>query len=189
MSTQFPTGPTRRVQAGDTPDLNDGLLSRGIAASLNLARGNACVLVDGNITLATIALVSAGRAPFVPIESVDNSAGAAGALEASGVVAPQRVALLVEASSATIFPGDYVKPSNNGDGTVERWVPGTDDDHEKYARYLGIEAAVFDRATTTPFSETLSPGIVPDQDLVPTANAEDNVGWFQLVESQGGAVT
>lgn len=189
MSTQFPTGPTRRVQAGDTPDLNDGLLSRGIAASLNLARGNACVLVDGNITLATLALMAAGHAPFVPIESVDNSAGAAGALEASGVEAPQRVALLVEASSTALNPGDFVKPSNNADGTVERWIPTTDAHFEKYAKYLGKEAAVFDRATTTPFSETLTPGIVPDQTLTPTADPADNVGWFQLMAAGGGAAT
>jgi len=189
MSTQFTAGPTRDVQAGDTPDLNDGLLSRDVAAALNLARGNACVLVSGSITLATIALTSAGNAPFVPVESVDNTGGAAGDVEASGVVAPQRVALLVEASSATIFPGDYVKPSSNADGTVERWVPTTDDDHEKYARYLGKEAALLDRDAVTPFDETLTVGIVPDQDLVPTAAAADNVGWFQLVESQGGAVT
>ena len=109
MSTQFPTGPTRRVQAGDTPDLNDGLLSRNVDASLNLARGNACYLVDGNITLATIALANAGHTPFVPIESQDNSSGAAGDLQASGVRPPQRVALLVEASSTALNPGDYVK--------------------------------------------------------------------------------
>ena len=33
MSTQFSTGPTRNVQAGDTPDLNDGQLSRGSRSS------------------------------------------------------------------------------------------------------------------------------------------------------------
>lgn len=183
----FSVGPTRRIQAGDTPDLNDGQLSRGIAASLNLARGNACYLVDGNITLATLALSIAGHRPFVPTESVDNSSGGAGALEASGVEAPQRVALLVEASSTALNPGDYVKPSNNADGTVERWVPTTDDQRNKYAVYLGKEAALLDRATTTPFAETLTAGIVPDQTLTPTATAADNVGWFQLIENQGGA--
>lgn len=186
MSTQFPVGPTRRIQKGDTPDLNDGLLSRAIAAALNLARGDASVLVGGNITLATVALTSAGNAPFVPIESVDNTGGG---LEASGVAAPQRVALEVEASSAALDPGEYVKPSSNGDGTVEKWVAGTDDDHEKYARYLGKEAALLDRDTITPFDETLTVGIVPDQTLTPTAVAAENVGWFQLVESQGGATT
>lgn len=189
MSTQFSTGPTRQVQAGDTPDLNDGQLSRGIAASLNLARGNASLLVSGDITLATLALMAAGHAPFVPTESVDNSAGGAGALEASGVEAPQRVALLVESSSTALDPGDYVKPSNNADGTVEAWIPTTDAHFEKYAKYLGKEAALLDRDGTTPFDETLTVGIVPDQTLTPTATAGDNVGWFQLMEAGGGAAT
>ena len=186
MSTQFPTGPTRRIQAGDTPDLNDGLLSRLIVNALNLVRGNACVLVSGEITLATQALTSAGNTPFVPIESVDNTGDG---LEASGVAAPQRVALLVAASSAALDPGEYVKPSSGGDGTVQKWAPVSDDDNEKYARYLGKEAALLDRDTSTPFGETLTTGIVPDETLTPTATASDNVGWFQLVESQGGAVT
>lgn len=186
MSTQFTAGPTRRLEAGDTPDLNDGLLSRLIVDTLVLVRGNACVLVSGEIVLATQTLSIAGHTPFVPIESVDNTLDG---LEASGVTSPQRVALLAEASSATIFPGDFVKASSNVDGTVERWVPTTDDDHLKYARYLGKEAALLDRAAATPFDETLTPGIVPDQSLIPTAAAVDNVGWYQLVEAQGGGVT
>lgn len=186
MSTQFSTGPTRQVQAGDTPDLNDGLLSRPIAAALNLARGNASLLVGGDITLATLALMAAGHAPFVPIESVDNTGGG---LEASGVEASQRVALLVEASSTALEPGDFVKPSNNADGTVEAWIPTTDAHFEKYAKYLGKEAALLDRDSNTPFDETLTAGIVPDQTLTPTAAAADNVGWFQLMEAGGGAAT
>ena len=51
MSTQFSGGPTRNVQAGDTPDLNDGVLSRLIVNALNLVRGTACYLVNGEITV------------------------------------------------------------------------------------------------------------------------------------------
>lgn len=189
MSDQFSTGPTRQIQPGDTPDLNDGLLSRAQAAQ-NIARGTACFLIDGNVTIALAAAAAAGHAPFVPIESVDNSGGSAGDTEMSGVVAPQRVALRVEASSAALDPGEYVKISATG-GQVEKWVPTTDADNLKYARYLGREAALLDRAVLTPFDETLTAGIVPDQTLTPTAGATDdeNVGWFQLIESQGGAVT
>lgn len=185
MSTSFSVGPTRRIQQGDTPDLNDGLLSRPQAVD-NILRGEACFLIAGNVTVATAAVAGAGHAPFVPIESVDNSGGSAGDTEMSGVAAPQRVAMRVEASSAAIDPGEYVKISAT-DGQVELWVVA-DAAELKYARYLGKEAAVFDRATTTPFSETLSVGIVPDQTLTPTATATDdaNVGWFQLMESQAG---
>ena len=186
MSTQFTTGPTRDVQPGDTPDLNDGLLSRLIFDGLALLRGNACVLVAGEIRLATLAFMAAGHAPFVPIESVDNTNDG---LEASGVEAPQRIALLVEASSTALNPGDFVKPSGSGDGTVEFWIPTTDAHFEKYAKYLGKEAALLDRKAVSDFDETLTPGIVPDQTLTPTANDEDNVGWFQLMAAGGGAAT
>ena len=48
----------------------------------------------------------------------------------------------------------------------------------KYARYVGKEGAVFTRKATADFDETLSVGIVPDQQL-----AASEVGWFTLVES------
>ena len=47
MSTQFSVGPTRDVQPGDTPDLNDSLLSRAQAAE-NIARGLACFIAHGD---------------------------------------------------------------------------------------------------------------------------------------------
>lgn len=181
--TQFSVGPTRDVQPGDTPDLNDSLLSRKVAAQ-NIARGQACFIKDGIVTIAAVADAIAGYAAFVPVESVDNSGGAPGDLEASGVTPPQRVALAAEADSAVLQPGDYVKIAAT-DGEVEKWVATTDDQRLKYARYLGKEAALLDRNTASPYDETLTPGIVPDEALTPVSGA--NVGWFQLIESQGGA--
>lgn len=183
MSTQFSGGPTRNVQAGDTPDLNDGLLSRSQAAQ-NIARGQACYLVAGNVTLATAALSNDGRAPFVPIESIDNSTGAPGDTEMSGVASPQRVALTIGDSSviSTLNPGDYAKISNVT-GQVTNMLNGNAAGF-RYARFLGTEAALLDRNTLTPFDETLTPGIVPDQTVV-VAAGETAVAWFQLVEAQG----
>ena len=185
MSTQFPVGPTRAVQPGDTPDLNDGLLSRAQAAQ-NIARGVACYMVNGFITIGTTALAATGVSPFVPVESVDNSGGSAGDTEMSGVVAPQRVALTFETITAalTLFPGDYVKISTTVPGIVNKWLDGTDANGLKYARFLGIEAALLDRDASTPFDETLTPGIVPDQSVTGT-DAQQFVGWFQLVENPG----
>ena len=183
MSTQFTAGPTRDVQPGDTPDLNDGLLSRPQAATL-INRGEACYLVAGNITIATEALSNDGRAGFVPVESVDNSAGVAGDTEMQGVTSPQRVALVIGDATviSTFNPGDYAKIGD---------VPGqltnmltTEVAGLRYARYLGIEAALLDRDAVTPFDETLTPGIVPDQTVVVAAGATA-VAWFQLIEAQG----
>lgn len=184
MSTQFSTGPTRNVQPGDTPDLNDGQLSRGIAASTNLSRGIASFVKAGFVTIAAVADAAAGYAPFVPTASVDNSGGADGDENVSGITADQRVAIGVLIGSADLNPDDFVKISTTP-GLVERWVPTTDDQRLKYARYLGIEAALLDRNTVSPYDETLTPGIVPDQVLTPVSG--DNTAWFQLLASQGGA--
>ena len=37
---------TRNVQPGDTPDLNDGLLSRPVDISTTILRGQACIIDD-----------------------------------------------------------------------------------------------------------------------------------------------
>lgn len=185
MSTQFTAGPTRDVQPGDTPDLNDGLLSRAQSVA-NIARGIACYMVDGFVTIGTTALAATGVSPFVPIESVDNSGGVAGDTEMSGVTAPQRVALTFETITAalTLFPGDYVKISTTTPGIVNKWLDTVDAAGLKYARFLGIEAALLDRDAATPFDETLTPGIVPDQSVT-GADLAQFVGWFQLVENPG----
>lgn len=191
MSTVgFGEGATRQIQPGDTPDLNDGLLSRTIPTANSIDRGDACFLVDGDITLATQALAEDGYGPFVPIESVNNTSGAD--LPMSGVTAPQRIALRVLISTTPLNPGDYVKPSSTA-GLVEKFDTGAAGEDEfwlKYARYLGKEAALLDKDSNSPFGESLSLGIVPDQTLTPTSTQEDdgNVGWFQLIESQAGNV-
>ncbi len=183
MSTSFGTGATRQVQAGDTPDLNDGLLSREASVD-SIVRGEACYITAGIVTVATAALSNDGRAVFVPVESVDNSGN--DNLPISGVVSPQRVALTMGADSQIVFnPGDYAKISNVA-GQVEPMVD-TEVAGFRYARFLGIEAALLDVNTVTPFDETLTPGIVPDQSVT-IESGETAVGWFQLIEAQG-AVT
>lgn len=178
--TQFDPGPTRDVQQGDTPDLNDGLLSREAAVD-DIGRGELCLLIDGLVTVATDSLDQNGNAIFVPIESVANSGD--DNLPISGVTAPQRVALRAGAdSNITFHPGDYGKISNVA-GVVEPMATA-DANTFRVVRYLGKEAALLDRNASDPFDETLSVGIVPDQDLV-IPSGEFGVGWFQLVERQG----
>jgi len=178
----FSTNSTRQLTAGDTPDLNDGVLSRLIVDALNLVRGQACYLVAGEITLAAEALSLTGAAPFVPVESVDNTNDG---LEAAGVTAPQRVAVTIRGDTTdgtTFNPGDYLKVSDATSGVLAKWNNG-DVDASKYARYLGIEAALFVRDGSTPFGETLSAGVVPDQ----TQTAADGVtfvAWVQLKENE-----
>ena len=47
----------------------------------------------------------------------------------------------------------------------------------KIGAYLGKEGAVFARAGTTPFRETLSDGLNPDQDA-----AANDIVWIQLMD-------
>lgn len=181
MSVSFTEGPTRDVQPGDTPDLNDGLLSIPQAAQ-NIPRGTACLVESGFVTIANAVGQALGATPFVPIESIDNSNGNAGDTNMSGVTVNQRVALTFETITAalTLYPGDYVKISTIP-GVVTRWLNGNNAGL-KYARFLGIEAALLDRDLSTPYDETLTPGIIPDQSVT-GANGDTFVGWFQLVEN------
>jgi hypothetical protein len=121
---------------------------------------------------------------IVPIEDGDNTNGVAGDINVSGVAPNQRVALTVGNSSAEVVlnPGDFVKISNVT-GQVMR-MADADGNNLRYARYLGKEAALLDVNSVTPFDETLTVGIVPDQSLT-VASGETGVGWFQLVETQG----
>ena len=67
MSTQFPTGTTKDIQPGDTPDLNDGQLFIKMAAP-NIPGGTACfVPYSGNVTIAVSTAAGTGYSPFVPV--------------------------------------------------------------------------------------------------------------------------
>jgi len=125
-------------------------------AAQNLAAGNCCVVIAGVVTLATTSN-RAGNAPFVPIESIDNSGGSSGSKTIGGVGPRQRVTVLTVSNLET---NDYVKISST-DGQVTKFIAGTDDADLIYGRYLSEEGAVFSRSATTPYTETLSGGQKP----------------------------
>jgi hypothetical protein len=194
MSVSFTPGPTRNVQAGDTPDLNDGLLSRIVSAaataSTTRTRGVA-YLINGNnshVVIASTSNLTNGWPPFVAVETVTADATNSNVKvdePISGVTAPQRVALTFEGrgSQLSLFPGEYVKAGEadgNTIGNLTRWAQG--DVQQKYARFLGKEAALLDINTVSPFDEKLTPGVVPDQAIVVAAEGDTGVGWFQLME-------
>jgi len=162
----FSTSPTRNIQKGDTPDLNDGQQSIRMAAQ-NIPRGTMSAVVAGIVTIATIAN-SVDNSRFVPIENKDNSAGSPGDLEIKGVTATQKVAL---ETLDQIEVGGFAEVSAT-DGIVQAATSGA-----KVARYLGKEAALLDTNVSTPFEQTLTDGVVPDEPLL-----TGETGWFQLVE-------
>jgi len=173
-SASFSTSPTRQIEAGDTPGFNDDQKSRREAAE-NIAKGTPCFQVDGVITITTNTLATGNYAPFVPVESKDNSGGSIGDLEIRGVVPGQMVAM--ELKTGTLNPGDYVQVNTVNAGQIIPWAKTSN--QRRYARYFGREAGVFSRGNlAADFAENLSVGVIPDQPL--TAN---EIGWFQLVEA------
>lgn len=166
----FSVSPTRNIKAGDTPDLNDGQQSIRMAAQ-NIPRGALSSVIAGIVTVATPAN-SIDNSRFVPIESKDNSTGSPGDLEIKGVSAPQKVALISADTGVTINVGDFVQVSTTNNGEVELATTGA-----KVARYLGKEAALLDTNLSTPFDQSLTEGVVPDEPLI-----AGDIGWFQLIE-------
>lgn len=162
----FSVNPTRNIQQGDTPDLNDGQASVRMAAQ-NIPRGTMCAVVAGFVTIATAAN-SVGNVRYVPIENKDNSGGSPGDLEIKGVTATQKVALT---TLDQIEVQGFAELSAT-DGTVQAATTGA-----KVARYLGKEAALLNTNVSTPFEQTLTDGVVPDEPLL-----AGETGWFQLVE-------
>lgn len=170
-SESFSTSPTRQIEAGDTPGFNDDQISRNMAVE-NIPKGTPTFQVDGVITITTNTLATGNFAPFVPIESKDNSTD--DDLEIRGVGPLQQVALTL--FSGTLNPGDYAQVNTINSGQIIPWTKAANE--RRYARYFGKEAGVFSRGAATPFTESLSVGVIPDQPL--TAG---EIGWFTLMEA------
>jgi len=173
MSTEFASsGGTRNIEAGDTPGLD--YLGVSVAmADENISKGTKCWIING---LVTTTLVAGSEntfplTPCVPTESIDNSGG--DDLEIR-VILPNQTIALTAASDFTV--GQYGEIT--GIDTITQMSQTAVNTLRKYARYIGKEAAIFSIDGTTPFDQTLSTGIVPDQSL-----ASGEVGWFMLVES------
>lgn len=169
----FSVSPTRNIQAGDTPNLNDGLLSRPMVTS-NITRGLACVITNSGLVAIATDSNTANKTPFVPIESKNNSGGEAEDLEMEGVGPGQIIALKVTSASSIIRIGNIVQISSVN-GEVIIW--NKTNNSLRYAVYIGKDAAVLNKNDSTPFEESLSSGVVPDTSI----NASE-IGWFRLLE-------
>lgn len=172
-SNQFGTSPTRQIEAGDTPGFNDDQISR-LQSGQNIPKGTPSVQIAGVVTIANVTNTVAGIpvAPFVPVESKDNSTPVTGA-EIRGVGPNQMVAITLK--TGPVEPGEYVQIVGTA-GEIIAWTAASN--QTKYARYFGKEAGVFSRDSLTPFTENLSTGVIPDQTL-----ATGEIGWFTLMEA------
>jgi len=163
---------TRPIEAGDTPDIQDDFGVSVAMAVQNRAKGDICQMQGGLLQLAETADKTFPLSPVVPTESKDNSGD--DDLEMRVIGAGQIIALL---GSGVFFVGQYGSIESDGIITALSET-AANTASRKYARYIGKEGAIFERKATADFDETLSVGIVPDQDL-----ADAEIGWFELVES------
>ena len=164
---------TRPIEQGDTPDIQDDYAVSVAMGAENILKGTKCFIVGGFVVTTISANNTFPVTPCVPTESKDNSTGAPGDLELRVILPGQIIALT---GSGVFTVGQY--GSITGSDVITALDEGSINTIRKYARYLGKEAALFERDGSIPFGETLSTGIVPDQNL-----ADAEVGWFQLVES------
>jgi len=122
----------------------------------NIVKGDLCIADVGFVKKATQAN-SAKLAPLIAIESVDNSGGAAGDKNI-GVIGGGQIGTV--STTDALNPYDYVKVSATT-AKVMKFVTAVDDPDLIVGMYVGIEGAIFARAATTPFAETLSAGDKP----------------------------
>ena len=165
---------TRAIQAGDTPDIQDDYAVSVAMATENVSKGNHCYIVGGFVENALFSKTTFPVTPCVPTESKDNSSGNPGDKEIRIILPGQMVAIKPE----TAFTVGQYAGIKTGDSFEALNAGAVNTAFRKFARYVGKEGAIFSRDGTTPYTEVLSGGIVPDQDL---ANGE--IGWFQLTES------
>ena len=167
---------TRPIEQGDTPDIQDDFAVSVAMTNENIVKGTKCYIIGGFVETAVAANNNFPVTPVVPTESKDNSAGSAGDFELRVILPGQMIALTGD-SNFTV--GQYGEISGTDtiialSESVDNAIAGS----RKYARYMGKEGAIFTRDSVTPFTEILTTGIVPDQDLL-----SGEVGWYKLVES------
>ena len=155
----------KALTLGEIGSLQPRLEKLDMAAE-NISAGQLCVLIDGNVTIATAANES-DQTVVVAVESKDNSGGSAGDLQ---ILCAMPGTIVAVQTKTTLNPQDYVKVSATA-GMVDEHVTATDAIDLMVGRYVSKDTGVFVRATSTPFAETLSgdedpPGDAAVDDIV-----------------------
>jgi hypothetical protein len=145
-----------------------------VSASTFIHAGNVCELdaATGFIIVAVHTHVNVEH--FVALADADNSSGVSAAITVPLAVRGHYVTVIADNA---IQAGDYVKVGSDDDGTVQRFIPGTDDNNLIVGLYTGKEGGKISKATTTPYLESFT-----DQaDFPPVAAAEGDVIEVRLI--------
>lgn len=143
-----------------------------VAASTLITKGQVCVLnATGEVITAVISATS--RTWYVALETVDNSAGAAGALT---VPLAKRGHYVTVVADGAIQAGRGVKMSAATAGQVVEWVEGTDDTTLQVGIYHGQEGGKITKDSVTPFLEARG----AEADFVPFDAADGDIIEIEL---------
>lgn len=143
--------PYQAFEAGDVVSLNFIAEYYPINA-VNLTKGLLLAKIGASNLAVSPTSAVAGSEYFVSIEAKDNSGGSAADLS---IGVAKRGDIVGIVTTTILIAGDPVKSSTTVVGQVEKFIVGTDAEGLKVGYYVGKEAATFDRASTTPFAETL----------------------------------
>ncbi len=178
------------LTAGETANLGVRTFSYRMTNE-NIGRGKVCVIDAGDVRIAKSNISGVSNMPVVvAVEAKDNSGGSAGDKNIMVVMGQEIVAVEIQngtGSAISVKPGASLKiaatgDTPTGDGRLTPMTVGSDDPDLKCAEFITAEPNKWSRSATTPFSETISNGEVPEQPLAVAANSTA-IGWVKLTRS------
>ena len=135
-----------------------------VKAATTITKGNVCELSSGYLINSPVA-ATIDVNHFVALETIDNSAGANGALTAPVAVSGHYVTVVAD---GVIRPGARLQISASTAGQVITTGGGG---NKQIGWYTGKEGGTIAKAATTPFQETFT----DDSDFPPVACADGDV--------------
>jgi hypothetical protein len=135
-----------------------------VKASTTITKGNVCELSSGYLVHSPVA-ATIDVNHFVALETVDNSAGANGALTAPVAVNGHYVTVVAD---GVIRPGARVQVSGSTAGQV---ITAAATITKQIGWYTGKEGGVIDEDSSTPYQETF----VDSGDFPPVACADGDI--------------
>jgi len=135
-----------------------------VKAATTITKGNVCELSSGYLVASPIA-ATVDVNHFVALETVDNSAGANGALTAPVAVSGHYVTVVAD---GVIRPGARVQVSGSTAGQV---ITAAATITKQIGWYTGKEGGVINEDSSTPFQETF----VDNGDFPPVACADGDI--------------
>lgn len=145
-----------------------------IAAATTITKGNVCELNASGDLIVSPTTQTDNIQHFVALETIDNSAGSAGDLEAPVAVRGHFVTVIADGA---IRAGEQVKVSGATAGQVVEATHGTDDKNLIVGVYWGKEGGTIAKGSSTPYLESFTDAA----DFDPADAADGDVIEVELI--------